>query len=166
MTSWRIVMAMLLAAPAALAQDPAAGRLAAQQGRAAAALGAGYVARLEDDRLVLACPGCEGAPMVEIRLGRREDGTEARLRSGATTINALDQQCRGRNPTCRVQRADLGPAVGWVSAYRAGAVAGSTLVLLRDGAMVIARSVAASPELARGNLERLRAEVLPALAGP
>jgi hypothetical protein len=104
--------------------------------------------------------------MVEIRLGRQEDETEGRLRSGQMTIGVLDQQCRGRNPSCRVEGADLGAAVGWVSAYRAGAIAGSTLVLLRDGAMVIVRSIAGSPEIARGNVERLRATVLPALVGP
>lgn len=158
---WRMALAVLAPAPGgAAAQD-----LAAVQPRAVAALGEGYMACIEDDRLILVCPACAGAPMVELRIRRQEDGTEARLRSGATTITVLEQQCRGRNPTCRVQRADLGPAVGWVSAYRAGAIAGSTLVLLRDGAMVIARSVAASPEVARGNIERLRAEVLPVLVG-
>jgi hypothetical protein len=165
MTMWRAIMAMLLFAPAAVAQGlPPA--LAAQQAGAVAALGEGYVARAQEDRLVLACPACEGAPIIEIRLGRQEDGTEARLRSGQTTIGVLDQQCRGRNPTCTVQGADLGAAVGWVSAYRAGAIAGSTLVLLRDGAMVIVRSIAASPDVARGNIDRLRATVLPALVGP
>ncbi|CAH0134488.1 hypothetical protein [Roseomonas sp. CECT 9278] len=159
---WRMALAMVvLAGGAAQGQD-----LAALQARAVAALGEGYIAQVEDQRMTLTCPGCDGAPAVELRVGRQEDGTEARLRSGATTIAVLDQQCRGRNPTCRVQRADLGPAVGWVSAYRAGAVAGSTLVLLRDGAMVIARSVAGSPEVARGNIEKLRAEVLPALVAP
>lgn len=159
---WRMALAMVvLAGGAARAQD-----LAALRSRALAALGEGYAAQVEDQRMILACAACEGTPMVELRVGRQEDGTEARLRSGATTITVLDQQCRGRNPTCRVQRADLGPAVGWVSAYRAGAVAGSTLVLLRDGAMVIARSLAASPEVARDNIDRLRAEVLPALVGP
>ena len=136
------------------------------QARAIAALGEGYVARIEDQRMTLTCPGCEGAPAVELGLGRAEDNTETRLRSGYTSIASLDQQCRARNPTCRVERADLGRAVGWVSAYRAGEVAGSTMVLLRDGTRVIARSVAASPEVARGNVDRLRAAVLPALVGP
>jgi hypothetical protein len=165
MTMWRAMMAMLVFAPVAIAQDlPPA--LVAQQAGALAALGPGYIARVQDDRLVLACPTCEGAPILEIRLGRQDDGTEERLRSGQTTIGVLDQQCRGRNPTCRVEGADLGAAVGWVSAYRAGGIAGSTLVLLRDGAMVIVRSIAGSPEIARGNIDRLRATVLPALVGP
>jgi hypothetical protein len=165
MTVWRAAMAIMLFAPAALAQDlPPA--LLAQQAGAVAALGEGYVARAQDGRLVIACPSCEGAPMVEIRLGRQEDGTEGRLRSGQTTIGVLDQQCRGRNPSCRVEGADLGAAVGWVSAYRAGGIAGSTLVLLRDGAMVIVRSTAGSNDIARGNIEKLRATVLPALIGP
>jgi hypothetical protein len=161
MTMWRAMMAMLLFAPAAVAQDlPPA--LAAQQAGAVAALGEGYIARAREDWLIIACASCEGTPMVEIRLGRQEDETEGRLRSGQMTIGVLDQQCRGRNPSCRVEGADL----GWVSAYRAGAIAGSTLVLLRDGAMVIVRSIAGSPEIARGNVERLRATVLPALVGP
>jgi hypothetical protein len=165
MAWWRAVAALVLLAPAALAQDRLAPALAAQEARAVAALGPGYVARAEDDRLVLTCPGCEGAPMVEIRVGRQEDGTEARLRSGYTSIASLDQQCRARNPTCRVECAEAGPALGWVSDYRSGAIAGNTLVLLNGGAMVLLRSIAASPELARGNVDRLRAEVVPALVG-
>jgi hypothetical protein len=160
---WMALAVVVLFAQGAGAQDRPT--LASVEARAIAALGEGYIARAEDDRLILTCPGCAGTPMLEIRLGRQDDGTEARLRSGYTTISSLDQQCRGRNPTCRVERADLGPAVGWVSAYRAGEVAGSTLVLLRDGAMVIVRSIAGSPDLARGNVERLRTEVLPALVG-
>ncbi|WP_198371871.1 hypothetical protein [Roseomonas rosulenta] len=161
---WMALAVVVLAAGGARAQERPS--LAAVEARALAALGEGYVARIEDGLLTLTCPGCEGAPAVELRLGRQEDTTEQRLRSGYTSIASLDQQCRARNPTCRVERADIGRAVGWVTAYRAGEVAGSVLVLLRDGGMVIARSVAASPEVARGNVERLRAEVLPALVGP
>lgn len=155
-----IVAALALAAGRAQAQD-----LAAMEQRAVAALGAGFVARTDGAQMTLGCPTCAGAPMIEIRLGRQEDGTEDRLRSGQTTIISLDQQCRARNPSCRVERADLGPAVGWVSAYQAGAVHGSTLVLLRQGAMVLVRSIGGSPEVARGSIERLRTEVLPALVG-
>ncbi len=157
---WWMILAVALLAGRAEAQD-----LAAMEARALAALGAGYIARTEDARMILTCPACEGTPMVEIRLGRQEDGTEQRLRSGYTSIASLDQQCRARNPSCRVERADVGPAVGWVSAYQAGAVHGSTLVLLRQGAMVLVRSIGGSPEVARGGIERLRPDVLPALVG-
>jgi hypothetical protein len=156
------VLAPVLAAWAAPAR---AQDLAAIEPRALAALGAGYGARVDGALMTLTCPDCDGTPLVEIRVGRQEDGTEQRLRSGYTSITSLDQQCRARNPTCRVERADLGPAVGWVSAYQAGPLSGSTLVLLRQGALVLVRSVAGTPEVARGNVEKLRAQVLPALVG-
>ncbi len=156
---------VMLALAAVLAGRAEAQDLAAVEARAVAALGAGFVGRTEGPQMTLGCPTCAGTPMIEIRLGRQEDGTEQRLRSGYTTVASLDQQCRARNPSCRVERADLGPAVGWVSAYQAGAVHGSTLVLLRDGAMVLVRSIGGSPEVARGSIERLSAEVLPALVG-
>lgn len=165
MRQWLAATALVFLAEGAAAQGRPVADLAAHEVRALAALGAGYIARAEPDRLILTCPGCEGAPMVEVRLGRQEDGTEGRVRSGATTITSLDQQCRARNPTCRVERADIGPAVGWISTYRAGEVAGTTLVLLRDGALVTVRSMASSPEVARRNVDRLRAEVVPALVG-
>jgi len=158
---WWIILAALVP----LADPVRAEDLAAIEPRAVAALGAGFVARLDGPQLTLSCAACEGSPVVEIRVGRQEDGTEQRLRSGYTTITSLDQQCRARNPTCRVERADLGPAVGWVSAYQAGPLYGSTLVLLRQGALVLVRSVGGSAEVARGNVERLRAQVLPALVG-
>ncbi|BDG73148.1 hypothetical protein [Roseomonas fluvialis] len=155
-----ILAVLALATGRAQAQD-----LVAMEPRAVAALGEGFIARTEGPLMTLTCPTCEGTPLVEIRVGRQEDGTEQRLRSGYTSIASLDQQCRARNPTCRVERADLGPAVGWVSAYQAGPLSGSTLVLLRQGALVLVRSVGGSPEVARGSVERLRAEVLPALVG-
>lgn len=156
---------MMLALAAVLAGRAEAQDLAAMESRAVAALGEGFIARTDGPQMTLGCPTCAGTPIVEIRLGRQDDGTEDRLRSGQTTITSLDQQCRARNPSCRVERADIGPAVGWVSAYQSGAVHGSTLVLLRQGAMVLVRSIGGSPGVARGSIERLRAEVLPSLVG-
>jgi len=163
MTPWIAAAAVLLTTSVAAAQDPAAPDLTALEARALAALGEGYIARAEPARLILTCPACAGAPMAEIRLGRQEDGTEGRLRSGATTIASLDQQCRARNPSCRVERANAGPAVGWLSSYRLGEIAGNTLVLLRDGDMVVIRAVSADQEVSRRSLDLLRAEVVPAI---
>ena len=70
---WGMALAIVLvSASGARAQDGQA--LAALEPRAVAALGAGYAARVEDDRITLTCAGCDGTPIVELRVGRQEDG--------------------------------------------------------------------------------------------
>ncbi len=104
--------------------------------------------------------------MVSIMLGQQTDGTEERVRSGRTTMADLERLCQAREPSCRITRADMGPAVGWVSVYRVGdTVAGSTLMLIRDGNLMTVRSIAPTPEAARQNVERLQRAVLPQIVG-
>jgi hypothetical protein len=78
----------------------------------------------------------------------------------------LEQICQASEPSCRITRADIGPAVGWVSSYRSGdAFAGSTLILVRDGNLMTVRSIAPTSEAARQNIRRLQREVLPRIIG-
>ncbi len=134
--------------------------------RAQAALGQGFQAQAGTrQRVALMCAKCGGATMVTIQIGRQTDGTEDRLRSGQTTITDLERICQANEPTCRIQRADTGPAVGWVSTYRGASVSGSTLVLLRNGDMLTVRSMAPTPEAARENIRRLQGSVLPQIIG-
>jgi len=134
--------------------------------RAQTALGPGFRAQVGNrQRVVLMCASCEGATMVTIQIGRQTDGTEDRLRSGQTTIADLERLCQANEPTCRIQRADAGHAVGWVSTFRGASVSGSTLVLLRSGDMLTVRSLAPTPEKARENVRRLQRGVLPQITG-
>jgi hypothetical protein len=165
MTTLRLILLGVLAASAAVAQGFGTSTLEPLGERARAALGAEYIVRAEARRITLLCPGCAGAPMVDILLGRQTDGTEQRVRSGQTTVADLERLCQQRDPECRLERTDAGPAIGWTSRYRLGANAGSTLVLLRNGDMLTVRSLAATAELAHGNIARLMAAVVPGIVG-
>jgi hypothetical protein len=135
--------------------------------KAQSALGPGYRAQLGNNkRLVLLCPDCEGLNMITIQLGRQTDGTEGRVRSGQTSIADLEKQCQAREPSCRIERADTRSAVGWLSTYRNGNIAGNTLVLLRNGDMLQVRSDGNTPAAARENLRRLQRTVIPDIIKP
>lgn len=129
------------------------------------ALGKDAISRAEPERLTLTCPTCAGAPMVDLLLGRQTDGTEERVRSGATTVAQLEAQCQAREPSCQMKRADVGRAVGWVSSYKVGGSAGGTLILIAGGDMLTARVMAADEAAVRGTISRLKAKVLPAIVG-
>jgi hypothetical protein len=158
-----LALAGLWAAPAAAFQDTDLEEVAQ---RAQAALGPGFRAQVEDPkRVVLMCARCKGPTMVTIQIGRQTGGTEERVRAGQTSMADLERLCRANEPSCRIERADMGRAVGWVSRYRGEAVSGSTLVLLRDGDMLTVRSNAPTPEIARENVRRLQRAVLPQMVG-
>jgi len=116
--------------------------------RTAAALGDGYIYRASPERLTLTCPQCEGGPMIDILVGRQNDGTEERVRSGATPISRLQEQCQAREPSCIVTALEVSPAVGWISQYPIGASEGSTAVIIRDGDLLTVRSLVSTPGLA------------------
>ncbi|MEL6920720.1 MAG: hypothetical protein AAFO77_06795, partial [Pseudomonadota bacterium] len=88
------------------------------------------------ERLTLACTDCSGFAAIDILLGSSNDGTEGRFRSGETTVQDMEDICRSRDEACRLERIDVGPAVGWLTIYSRG----STAVLLRDGDMLTART--------------------------
>lgn len=150
----------------ALAQGFLLDDLTTIEKQARAALGPDYVARAQPQRVTLLCVACPGRPAIDILLGRQTDGTEARVRAGQTTIAQLEAQCQARDPSCRLERADFGPAVGWLSSWRLGTMFVSTLVLLRDGDLLTVRSTASDPELARANMRRLMTDTVPQIAGP
>jgi hypothetical protein len=135
--------------------------------KAQTVLGPGYRAQLGNPkRLVLLCAGCEGRGMITIELGRQTDGTEDRVRSGQTRMSDLEQQCQAREPSCRMERADSGNAVGWLSSYSSGTIAGNTLVLLRNSDMLVVRSNGSTPAIARENLRRLQRTIIPDIIKP
>lgn len=132
---------------------------------AKAVLGGRYAARAEAARLTLMCPECEGAPMIDVLLGRQADGTEERVRSGATPIARLEALCRQRNPECRLTGLSVAPAVGWISLYRMGAMSGATAVVLRDGDLLTIRSLASDEATASRNARILVETLAPRIVG-
>lgn len=119
------------------------------------ALGSGYAARVEPHQIAYSCPDCAGEPIIAIVLGRQTDGTEQRVRSGATRIEDLERLCRARNPECRLSALAVAPAVGWVSSYTIGDSAGATAIVILDGDMLTIRSVANDAAAARRGIDTL-----------
>lgn len=155
-----------LATVSAHAEGFAIKDLSQASAHAASALGGRFVHRAAPQRLTLSCPTCEGAPAVDILLGRQADGTEERLRSGQTSIARLQELCRAKNPECTISAVDVAPAVGWISAYRlGGAMWGSTAVVLRDGDLLTVRSIASDGAVARRNAETIVKAVAPKIVG-
>lgn len=129
------------------------------------ALGKDYQGKMHDGKIVLHCPECAAEPIISIEPGRQTDGTEGRVRSGATKIADLEKQCQAREPQCRIAALDGGPAVGWVSAYPIFGNAGATAVLVRDGDLLMVRSIATDAATARGNLDKLMPEIRAKIIG-
>jgi hypothetical protein len=133
--------------------------------KAEAALGADFKAQTLERAVSLSCDACASITTVIIQIGRQTDGTEERVRSGETTIEKLEAQCQANEASCRIERADIGGAVGWQSTYSRGDLGGSTLVLIKDGDLLTVRSIAASAEKAKKNLSRLKKSVILGIVG-
>ena len=133
---------------------------------AAAAMGPGFEMKAEPERLTLVCATCAGEPIIDILVGRQTDGTEARVRSGATGMADLQRLCRARSPSCTVSALVVAPAVGWVSGYPLGDRAGATAVIIRDGDLLTIRSLARNPAAARAAVDRLLPLVRSRIVGP
>lgn len=139
--------------------------LAAIAPEVSAALGSGFSAKSETQRLTLICPKCDGEPTIDLQLGRQTDGTEERVRSGQTPIARLEMLCQERNPSCRLTGLDVTPAVGWISTYAMGPMFASTVVIMRGGDLLTIRSLASNAEAARGNAEKVVQAVRSRLIG-
>lgn len=129
-------------------------------------LGPGFTVRAEPARMTLACFDCQGELVIDLLLGRQDDGTEQRVRAGITTMPMLEAQCRARNPTCRLEGVSVAPAVGWLTSYALGPRRASTLVVLRDGDLLTVRALGGDAALVRRQMDALRAVVVPRIVGP
>lgn len=132
---------------------------------AVAALGKGYEAKVEPKRLILRCATCPGMTAIDVLIGRQDDGTEGRVRSGATPISKLEALCKARSPDCRLTGLSVAPAVGWISTYAIGSTAGSTAIMIRDGDLLTIRSVSDDAALARRNASTLVKAIAPVIIG-
>lgn len=160
-----IVALLCLAGAPACAEGFAIRDLTAVAGEAGAALGTGFVSRAAAERLTLMCMSCEGAPMVDLLLGRQSDGTEERVRAGRTSMADIEAICRARSPDCRLSALSVAPAVGWVTRCGVGSSAGATAVILRGGDLLTIRALASSREAAARQVEILARTVAPRIVG-
>jgi len=153
MTLRIILAAALLFAPttSVLAQGFATRDLASLAKDMERILGPRFISRTEEGQVALSCLSCPGSPIVGVALGRQDDGTEQRVREGKTTIEQLRQQCRARDPGCELTALDVAPAVGWITSYRMGTMAGATAIIIRDGDLLTIRSLSEDPAIARAN---------------
>jgi hypothetical protein len=124
-----------------------------------------WISRLEPDRATLACFGCTGDPVIDIQIGRQDDGTEGRIRSGETTFADLEALCQARDPACTLRGLDIAPAVGWATAYMLGDQAAQTLAVLRDGDLLTIRVLSTDPAITAQNVDALLAGVVPQIVG-
>lgn len=128
-------------------------------------LGGGYETRAEPARALMVCSGCAGTPIIDIRLGRQDDGTEARIRAGTTTASTLEGLCRQRDPACRIESVSVAPAVGWMSSYTLGTQSAHTVIVLRDGDMLTVRTIASDAAVARRTADLLVSTLVPVIVG-
>lgn len=119
------------------------------------ALGPGCLTRATSQQLTSTCPRAPGEPIISIRLSRQVDGTEERVRSGATSMADLERLCQAGSAACTLSGLDVAPAVGWRTAYPLGHDAGATVVMIRDGDLLTLRCVAKQPARARAVVDRL-----------
>ncbi len=156
----RALLALATLASPAVAEGFASRDLTSIAGRLSAVLGKGTQAKSAPQRVTLRCEECAGAPVVDITIGRQTDGTEQRVRAGQTTMAQFGEAVPGPKPDCRISAIQVAPAVGWVSSYSMGPMQGSTAVILRDGDMLVVRTVSADarrrPEHDRQDGERPR----------
>ncbi|MBX9930919.1 MAG: hypothetical protein K2Y56_05200 [Methylobacterium sp.] len=160
-----VIGVLCLAGGAAQAEGFAVRDLRTIKSEISAALDRRFTLRAEAKRLTLTCPDCEGAPIIDILLGRQDDGTEARVRSGETTMARLEALCQARSPDCRLSPLSVAPAVGWITTYAIASTAGSTAIILHGGDLLTIRSLASDRAVASGNAERLASSVAPRIVG-
>ncbi|MBE7200036.1 MAG: hypothetical protein INR70_19820 [Parafilimonas terrae] len=129
------------------------------------ALGKDATAQAQPFQLLLTCPSCDGAPTVALQLGRLTDGTEGRIRSGKTTMGALETMCVQKNPDCRLTTLPAGPAVAWITSYAFGTGAGATAIVLRDGDLLTIDARSIDRGAAEDTVLRLAQTLLPRIVG-
>lgn len=129
-----------------------------------AALGTGFSHKAESKRILLMCTDCKGEHIIDIQIGRQDDGTEQRVRSGQTPISTLEKLCQGKNPSCELSKLNVAPAVGWISSWKMDPKQVSTVIIILDGDLLTIRSIA-SDNTAQSYAEKTLAAVSHRLFG-
>jgi hypothetical protein len=112
----------------------------------------------EPERATVACVACKDLEAVDIILGQSVDGTEERYRSGKTTLAMMEAICKSKAPSCTMQAATFGRAVGWTTQYETSTF-GSTTALYLNGDLLVVRSLAGSKDVAFANGQAILAAV-------
>ncbi|SDM91376.1 hypothetical protein SAMN05216360_104238 [Methylobacterium phyllostachyos] len=160
-----LVILCSLWSQAVLAQGFAVHDLTKLSEDARSALGGDTAVQAQPLQLILTCPNCEGAPKAALQLGRLTDGTESRIRSGKTTMGALETMCIQKNPDCRLTTLPAGPAVAWITSYAFGTGAGATAIVLRDGDLLTIDARSTDRGAAEDAVLRLAQKLLPRIVG-
>jgi hypothetical protein len=124
-----------------------------------------WVSRFERDRATLVCFGCAGDPAIDLQIGRQDDGTEGRIRSGTTTFARMEALCRQRDPACTLRGLDVPPAVGWATTYTLGDQTAQTVAILQDGDLLTIRVLSTDPAITAQNVDALLAGAVPQIIG-
>lgn len=164
----RVVLVVLacLWGQGALAEGFALHDLTRVTDEARAAIGQEATAQAEAQHLIVTCSSCRGAPTADLQLGRLNDGTEQRVRSGKTSFGALEAICIKQNPDCRLSSLPAGRAIGWISVYALDHGAGAMAVILRDGDALTIAATASSRGAAEDSVQRLAQMIVPRIVGP
>jgi hypothetical protein len=120
-----------------------------------------WISRVAPERTTLACLGCAGDPVVDVLIGRQDDGTEGRVRAGETTMDDLQAQCQQNDPNCLLRALDVAPAVGWITEYTFGEQAAQTVVVLQDGDLLTIRVLSADAAITTQNVDALLTQLIP-----
>ena len=118
---------------------------------ASAMEGGRFMTEATPERLTIFCVNCPSLTAVDVLIGRQEDGTEGRVRSGETSYSQLAAQCRQNEPSCTLQELAIEPGVGWVTTYEGPVLPGSTHVVMRNGDLLTIRSIAEDVSTAARN---------------
>ena len=145
------LLAVLLATPAA-AEGFRTRDLTTLDTETAPLPGGRFVRKAEPDRLTLLCIECAEITTVDIHVLRSTDGTEDRIRAGATTAEMMFALCKARDSPsalCQgIERRDAGGAVGFLSRVALDASALETQTLYEDGDLLVIRAIAPDPATA------------------
>jgi hypothetical protein len=124
-----------------------------------------YSRKVKPESLLLVCRSCRGTETIEVRISREVNDAQAKLRSGETTIPAIETDCRARYPDCKIEAAEFQGAVGTVSRMSLGPIAVSSLVLYKNGDTLIIQSLADTPQIAFDNVTAARDQIASQIVG-
>jgi hypothetical protein len=136
--------------------------LAAFARQVEATLAPGFRTReIRRDGISFYCQSCEQPTLIVVDVTRRPPRDFERLRSGVLSLDQIEAQCRARQPSCFLERADIADVMGLVTGVSAEPIAGVSLMLMRADSFMVVKSSAPTMQEARTNLDRLRRDVLP-----
>jgi hypothetical protein len=120
-----------------------------------------FTREIRHDGISFYCQSCEQPTLIVVDVTPRPPRDFERLRSGVLSLSQIEAQCRARQPSCFLERADIADVMGLMTGVSAEPMAGVSLMLMRANSFMVVRSSAPTMQEARVNLDRLRRDVLP-----